>query len=73
MKNGHLLNQCLPEHRDLFYKVDTIVSVEILPSTIRTQKEQLDYFARGVSKTKNSKHLISEEHPLSRAVDAGPS
>lgn len=72
MKNANLLNQCEPRLRTLFYQVDKIAQVDILPSTIRTMEQQLDYFNRGVSKTMDSKHLITPAHPLSRAVDAGP-
>jgi peptidoglycan L-alanyl-D-glutamate endopeptidase CwlK len=72
MKNEQLLNQCTEQLRGLFRRVDTIVPVEILPSTIRTRGEQKAFFAAGTSKTMNSKHLISPEHPFSRAVDAGP-
>jgi peptidoglycan L-alanyl-D-glutamate endopeptidase CwlK len=49
-----------------------IVPVEVLPSTIRTLEQQKEFVAKGTSKTMNSKHLITPEHPLSRAVDAGP-
>ena len=72
MKNSQLLNQVEPRLRTLFYEVDKYTQVDILPSTIRTLEEQADFVRRGVSKTMNSKHLITPEHPLSRAVDAGP-
>lgn len=72
MKNAHLLNQCEPRLRTLFHQVDKQVQVDILPSTIRTLEQQKEFFERGVTKTMNSKHLISPENPLSRAVDAGP-
>ena len=72
MKNAHLLNQCEPRLRTLFYQVDKLVQVDILPSTIRTLEEQTEFVRTGKSKTMNSKHLITPENPLSRAVDAGP-
>lgn len=72
MKNGHLLDQCDPQLRDLFTHVNEIVPVEILPSTIRTLEQQKEFVAKGTSKTMNSMHLITPEHPLSRAVDAAP-
>lgn len=72
MKNANLLNQCEPRLRTLFHQVDKLVQVDILPSTIRTLAEQEDFVKRGVSKTMESKHLITAENPLSRAVDAGP-
>jgi len=72
MKNEQLLNQCEGQLRELFHRVDTIVQVEILPSTIRTLEQQKAFVAAGTSKTMDSKHLISPEHPFSRAVDAGP-
>lgn len=73
MKNGPLLNQVTPDLRRLFQEVDKQVPVEILPSTVRTHEQQLDYFARGVSKTMDSKHLIVPgTREFSEAVDAGP-
>lgn len=73
MKNAHLLVLVTPNLRNLFTEVDKEVAVEILPSTIRTQAEQLDYFNRGVSKTLDSKHLIVPgKREFSEAVDAGP-
>lgn len=72
MKNGNLLHQCHRDLRDLFMHVDDIVQVEILPSTIRTLEQQKKFVADGTSKTMNSLHLITPEHPFSRAVDAGP-
>ncbi len=72
MKNGQLLNQCTNNLRELFQRVDQIVSVEVLPSTIRTLEQQKEFVRIGTSKTMESMHLISAEHPLSRAVDAGP-
>lgn len=72
MKNAQILNQVEPRLRTLFHEVDKQTQVEILPSTIRTLEEQADFVRRGVSKTMTSKHLITPEHPLSRAVDAGP-
>ena len=72
MKNAHLLNQCEPRLRTLFLAVDKITQVDILPSTIRTLTEQEEFVRTGKSKTLNSKHLITPENPLSRAVDAGP-
>jgi peptidoglycan L-alanyl-D-glutamate endopeptidase CwlK len=72
VKNAHLLNQCDEQLRVLFQRVDRVIPVEILPSTIRTLEQQKKFFAAGTSKTMNSKHLITPEHPLSRAVDAGP-
>lgn len=72
MKNSSLLNQCTPNLRRLFLAVDGIVQVDILPSTIRTAEQQAEYVRKGTSKTLNSKHLLSPEHPESRAVDAGP-
>lgn len=68
MKNKHLLDQCTPRLRNLFLKVDEIVPVEILPSTIRTKEEQEEFLRKGTSKTRNSKHLFVP----SQAVDAGP-
>lgn len=38
----------------------------------RTEEEQRQNVAKGVSKTMASKHLVSLDHPLSRAVDAAP-
>ena len=71
MKNEHLLNQCTPKLAALFKSVDTeFAEVEILPSTIRTIAQQVEFVKNGTSKTMNSKHLITMEHPLSRAVDA---
>lgn len=72
MKNEALLEQCDGQLRLLFQEVNEIVPVDILPSTIRTLEQQREFVAKGTSKTMNSKHLISAEHPLSRAVDAGP-
>lgn len=72
MKNGYLLSQCDAKLRELFQRVDEIVPVEILPSTIRTLEQQKAFVAAGTSKTMNSKHLITPEHSFSRAVDAGP-
>lgn len=72
MKNEALLNQCDERLRRLFHEVDRQTVVEILPSTIRTLEQQLAFFNAGTSKTMNSKHLITAEHPFSRAVDAGP-
>jgi peptidoglycan L-alanyl-D-glutamate endopeptidase CwlK len=72
MKNANLLNQCDPLLRTLFYQVDKIVQVDIQASTIRTLEQQKEFFDKGVTKTMNSKHLITPENPLSRAVDAGP-
>lgn len=72
MKNEALLNMCDERLRRLFHLVDKQTTVEILPSTIRTLEQQKDFFARGVSKTMTSKHLITPEHPESRAVDAAP-
>ena len=73
MKNVHLLNQVTDNLRKLFLTVDHIIPVEILPSTIRTMEQQKDYFARGVSKTMDSTHLIIPGvRELSEAVDAGP-
>lgn len=72
MKNAQILNQVEPRLRTLFHEVDKQTQVEILPSTVRTPEEQADFMKRGVSTTLNSKHLITSEHPLSRAVDAGP-
>lgn len=72
MKNVHLLNQCDQRLRHLFMQVDSIIAVDILPSTIRTLEEQKAFVAKGTSKTMNSKHLITAEYPFSRAVDAGP-
>lgn len=71
VKNEHLLNQCVPELIVLFLKVNVLIAeVEILPSTIRTIEQQKAFVAAGTSKTMNSKHLITPENPLSRAVDA---
>lgn len=72
MKNGQLLNQCTANLRELFQRVDKIVPVEILPSTIRTLEQQKEFVRVGTSKKMDSMHLISIEHPFSRAVDAGP-
>lgn len=72
MKNAHLLNQCTPSLRTLFQRVEAIIQVDVLPSTIRTLEQQKAFFARGVSTTMNSMHLITPENPQSRAVDAGP-
>ena len=73
MKNQNLLNQVDPDLRRLFVAVDARVATEILPSTIRTKEQQLDYFTRGVSKTMDSKHLIVPGvRDFSEAVDAGP-
>ena len=72
MKNAQLLNQCEPRLRSLFFQVDKITQVEILPSTIRTYEEQVELVRTGKSKTLESKHLITAENPFSRAVDAGP-
>ncbi len=42
----------------------------------RTAEKQAEYFAKGVSKldgvTNKSKHQVTEEQPLSRAVDVAP-
>lgn len=38
----------------------------------RTAIEQQANLARGVSKTLNSKHVVTPEHPFSRAVDVAP-
>lgn len=38
----------------------------------RTSIEQQANVARGVSKTLDSKHVVTPEHPLSRAVDVAP-
>ncbi|MCR4307668.1 MAG: hypothetical protein NUV80_03835 [Candidatus Berkelbacteria bacterium] len=72
MKNAQLLNQCEPRLRTLFFQVDKLVQVDIQPSTIRTLEQQEELFKSGRSKTMNSKHLITPEHPFSRAIDAGP-
>ena len=72
MKNEHLLKQCVPELVLVFTKVNTLFAkVEILPSTIRTIEQQKAFVAAGTSKTMYSKHLITPQYPLSRAVDAG--
>ncbi len=71
MKNENLLNQCVPDLKMLFKSVEKqFAEVEILPSTIRTIEQQTEFVKNGTSKTINSKHLITPEHPLSRAVDA---
>ena len=72
MKNEGLLNQCDSVLRELFHSVDLIIPVEILPSTIRTLEQQKEFVRTGVSKTMDSKHLITPERPFSLAVDAGP-
>ena len=74
MKNSYLLTQVTSNLRNVFLEVDKIVPVEILPSTTRTQEQQADFLARGISKTKDSKHLIIPGvREFSEAVDAGPS
>jgi len=72
MKNQNFLNQCDARLRRIFYEVNKRTTVEILPSTIRTIEHQKYLVEMGVSKTMNSLHLIDEQHPFSRAVDAGP-
>lgn len=72
MKNGFLLNQCDERLRRLFYEVDKRTTVEILESTIRSLEQQKEFVAEGKSKTMQSLHLIDENHPFSRAVDAAP-
>lgn len=46
--------------------VGNLMNTTILPSTIRTPEQQLEYFRRGVSKTLKSRHLTGD------AVDAAP-
>jgi len=72
MMNEHLLMQCSPDLYTLFKEVDKDIPVEILNSTIRTVEDQRRFLAMGRTKTMNSMHLITPEHPFSRAVDAGP-
>lgn len=73
MKNAQLLNQCTPGMRDLFWRVEQTVQVEILPSTIRKKNEQASFVASGTSQTLDSKHLIVPGvREFSQAVDAGP-
>lgn len=38
----------------------------------RTLEEQRANVAKGVSKTLDSKHVVTPEHPLSRAIDVAP-
>jgi hypothetical protein len=51
---------------DIFECVAEIMNTTILPSTIRTEEEQLEFFRTGKSRTLKSKHLEG------KAVDAAP-
>jgi peptidoglycan L-alanyl-D-glutamate endopeptidase CwlK len=39
---------------------------------VRTIEKQREYVAKGASKTMNSKHIPTKEHPMGRAVDVAP-
>jgi hypothetical protein len=65
-KSMDLLLQTKGKLQDIFILVANLINTTILPSTIRTREQQLEYFRTGVSKTLNSKHLTRD------AVDAAP-
>ena len=65
-------------HKDLQLILDE--SIKVVDFTIlegaRSQETQMEYFAQGKSKldgvSKKSKHQVSDEQPLSMAVDIAP-
>lgn len=61
-------------HPDLVRLMEAVV--ENYDCTIldgaRTEADQADKVKRGLSKTMDSKHVVSDERPLSDAVDAAP-
>lgn len=71
-RSNALLDGCHPDLGRLFREVVRHFDCTILPSTLRTVEEQREFVRTGASKTMNSKHLPTPEHPYSRAVDAVP-
>lgn len=68
-----LLDQCDTRLITLFSEIIKTYDCTIL-ETARTMQQQIEKYKTGLSKTEpsKSKHVISPEHPKSRAVDAAP-
>jgi hypothetical protein len=65
------LDTCDPRLVAIFEEVVRVYDCSIEGGG-RTMEEQEDNVAKGVSKTLESKHVITPAHPLSRAVDVAP-
>jgi len=61
-------------HKDLQSIVLAVAATEqiLVVCGARTKEEQAELFKKGLTKTLNSKHLVNEKSPLSRAIDIAP-
>jgi len=57
--------------REVLYRAINFMDIKILEGG-RTLERQKQLFAEGATKTLASKHLITPENPVSRAVDIAP-
>lgn len=71
VKSALLLSQCHPDLKTLFIEVNENIQCTILPSTIRTHEQQVEFVRQGLSQTMNSKHLTQADG-FSHAVDVAP-
>jgi len=65
------LMTCHPDLVRLFNEVVNAYDCQVIDGA-RTEADQEDKVKRGFSKTLDSKHVVSQEHPLSRAADVAP-